>query len=167
MSVVSTFDGKNCSTVWVKLLSQARADGVSFHLNSGYRSVAEQWVLYNKYKAGKGPIAAYPGSSTHNKVGWQQGCDVGPTTQNTQAVINWAAKKGIHLSRTVPSEFWHLNASSDFSSKLNHTDHKLAVWRHHLGALRTEAKQHGWSSSAKRIANQLKVNITRRKKAIK
>ncbi len=35
-------------------------------MNSGWRSVASQRVLYQKYKAGRGPVAAPPGTSHHN-----------------------------------------------------------------------------------------------------
>ena len=40
--------------------------GQTYNVGSGYRSIAEQVVLYNKYLAGTGNLAAPPGSSNHN-----------------------------------------------------------------------------------------------------
>lgn len=50
-----------------RMVAAAAADGVSIEINDGYRSSEEQAVLYQLYKSGKGPIAAPPGQSLHNK----------------------------------------------------------------------------------------------------
>ena len=46
--------------------SLAKAAGRTLLVNSGWRSVASQRILYQKYKAGRGPVAAPPGTSHHN-----------------------------------------------------------------------------------------------------
>ncbi len=43
----------------------AAAAGINLHVNSGFRTMAEQQHLYNLYKAGKGNLAAAPGYSNH------------------------------------------------------------------------------------------------------
>lgn len=56
---------------FVKLLTvldaAARDMNVTMHVNSGYRSYAEQARLYAAYQAGTGALAAKPGTSNHNK----------------------------------------------------------------------------------------------------
>ncbi|MDT5029060.1 MAG: hypothetical protein QOE61_5486 [Micromonosporaceae bacterium] len=43
----------------------AKAAGLELHVNSGYRTYAEQAALYNGYLHHGGPLAAAPGHSTH------------------------------------------------------------------------------------------------------
>ena len=47
------------------IIAEARADGIPARVTSGYRSIAKQRQLYNAYRRG-GPLAAAPGSSSHN-----------------------------------------------------------------------------------------------------
>jgi hypothetical protein len=56
--------GVSCAVLGGKAL--AKAAGRTLTVNSGWRSVASQRVLYQKYKAGRGPVAAPPGTSHHN-----------------------------------------------------------------------------------------------------
>jgi tape measure domain-containing protein len=49
-----------------RVTTWAMALGKTFHVGSGYRSIASQQVLYAKYLAGRGNLAAKPGSSMHN-----------------------------------------------------------------------------------------------------
>jgi hypothetical protein len=56
--------GISCAVLNGKKL--AKAAGRTLTVNSGWRSVASQRVLYQKYKAGHGPVAAPPGTSHHN-----------------------------------------------------------------------------------------------------
>jgi D-alanyl-D-alanine carboxypeptidase len=56
--------GVSCAVLNGKKL--AKAAGRTLLVNSGWRSVASQRVLYQKYKAGRGPVAAPPGTSHHN-----------------------------------------------------------------------------------------------------
>ncbi len=104
-----TFDGKPVSQAWFDLLSAARRAGVSFHVSSGHRSIAEQWILYNAYRAGRGNLAAYPNSrAPHIRAGSYHAVDV---DVGTQGLINFAARHGVTLTRSVASEYWHLESS--------------------------------------------------------
>jgi D-alanyl-D-alanine carboxypeptidase len=49
------------------MAAAAAADGVHLRITSGYRSYAQQVRLYKLYKAGKGNLAARPGTSNHEK----------------------------------------------------------------------------------------------------
>lgn len=129
------FDGKKCSRIYTRMLGMAREDGVHFRLNSGYRSVAEQWKLWYAYKRGQGPIAAFPGSSTHNKRGYRQGLDINALDGGAERVRKWAAKHGITLNYTVPGESWHLNAATDYT-------HKIYTMQHLRTARKKAAAQH-------------------------
>lgn len=84
-----------------RLYAAAKADGINLQITSGYRSYAEQVVLYNRYKAGQGPIAAPPGHSNH-----QTGTAIDFT--NTPGAWAWlkanAHKYGLH---NFPPEPWH------------------------------------------------------------
>ncbi len=89
--------------------SAARERDISIRINSGYRSIDEQWVLYRRYLAGDGPIAAYPGKSWHNYRGaldakWVDGVPL----RERRGVIE---RHG--LAFTVESEPWHIQRSDD------------------------------------------------------
>jgi putative chitinase len=50
------------------MLGEAKQKGcMVVQINEGVRTLAEQHRLYNLYKAGKGPLAAVPGTSRHGK----------------------------------------------------------------------------------------------------
>lgn len=57
--------GVNIVAKFDAMVAAAAADGVQLRITSGYRSYAEQVALWNLYKAGKGNIAARPGTSNH------------------------------------------------------------------------------------------------------
>lgn len=48
-----------------RIVAAARAEGIPAVMTSGYRSLAKQRALYNRYRRG-GPLAAAPGNSAHN-----------------------------------------------------------------------------------------------------
>lgn len=81
------------------------AAGGRYSVNSGYRSNAHQRVLYNRYLAGRGPVAAKPGSSMHNRG---LAADLAPS--NARDVHGGLAKQ-FGLVFTVPSESWHIEPS--------------------------------------------------------
>ena len=107
--MIRLFDGRQCSNPWRRILLAARADGVGFVLNSGYRSYAKQAALYALYRARRGPIAAKPGTSTHNMTGWRQGMDIGPSPAAVGALLRWMKRHGLRAALTVRGEWWHLN----------------------------------------------------------
>ena len=82
----------------------ARA-GIDLHVNSGFRSMAEQQELYRKYLNGTGNLAAKPGYSNH-QGGIAVDINVGGTGTST---YKWMAAHGAEygFKRTVPSEPWH------------------------------------------------------------
>lgn len=81
----------------------ARRDGVTLHVNSGYRTYAEQAGLYARYRAGTGNLAAPPGHSTHG-AGLSVDLQV-----SDPATLRWlrthAGRYG--FVNDVPSEPWH------------------------------------------------------------
>lgn len=76
--------------------------------NSSYRSYAKQVEFWNAYQAGRGALAARPGTSNH---GWGKAVDI-PTAQMQQQVrkyghlFGWGIAGGV-LSSDAPSESWH------------------------------------------------------------
>ena len=103
-----SFDGKPVNEYWYALLSAARAAGVPFGVNSAKRSIGEQWRLYRMYLAGTGNLAAYP-SPTAPHIRAKHAIDF----DGAQNVIDFAARNGVHLYRTVPGEEWHVGWSDD------------------------------------------------------
>lgn len=83
-------------------LQKMFADNPKLVLNSGFRSRAEQQRLYDLYKAGKGNLAAAPGSSNHEKG---LAADIGPPSEYGWLAQN-APKYG--LKEPMPDkEPWH------------------------------------------------------------
>lgn len=99
------FDGYDVSKAWFELLTAARRDGVDFTLNSGHRTMARQWELWRLWQSGRGNRAAFPSLfAPHIRAGQYHAIDV----EGSQALINWAARHGVTLTRTVSGESWHL-----------------------------------------------------------
>jgi LAS superfamily LD-carboxypeptidase LdcB len=88
-----------------RMLAAASKDGVQLRINNSYRSPAEQVRLYNLYKAGKGAIAAKPGTSLHEK-------GLAIDFVNTPGAYAWlkknASKFGLH---NFPPEPWHYSTT--------------------------------------------------------
>lgn len=98
--------------------NEAAQRGLILVITTGWRSLDEQWRLYNdmltaKAKYGRkwqqhAALAAYPGTSDHGKTpatAVDLAC-ASPTKQNIKIHGELAAKWG--LRRTVASEYWHL-----------------------------------------------------------
>jgi len=81
----------------------ATAPGHNLHVNSGYRTYAEQAALYRAYLNGTGNLAAPPGHSTH---GLGLSADIQVTDP---ATLHWLrAHAGTYgFVNDVPSEAWH------------------------------------------------------------
>lgn len=73
--------------------------GGKITISSGRRSSQEQEVLYRRYKSGKGPLAAKPGTSKHEHGG---AIDFGG---DMNLLAQLGRKYG--LSNSVPGEPWH------------------------------------------------------------
>lgn len=72
---------------YLRMQAAARSDGVTFHATSGYRSVAEQAVLYAQLGPG---IAAPPGTSLHHAA-TEFDIGVGPAGS---AIHRWLSAHG-------------------------------------------------------------------------
>jgi peptidoglycan hydrolase-like protein with peptidoglycan-binding domain len=100
-------DGKRMYTPAARAFGRmddaATAAGHDLHVNSGYRTYAEQAALYQAYRNGTGNLAAAPGRSTH---GLGLSADIQVTDP---ATLRWlranAGKYG--FVNDVPSEAWH------------------------------------------------------------
>lgn len=81
----------------------ATAAGHDLHVNSGYRTYAEQAALYRAYLDGTGNLAAPPGHSTH---GLGLSADI---RVSDPATLRWLrAHAGTYgFVNDVPSEAWH------------------------------------------------------------
>ncbi|MFY0527353.1 peptidoglycan-binding protein [Archangium gephyra] len=88
-----------------RMHAAAKAAGINLHVNSAFRSMEEQRVLYQKYLNGTGNLAAKPGYSNH-QGGIALDINVGGTGTSTYKwLANNASRFG--FARTVPSEPWH------------------------------------------------------------
>lgn len=93
-------------TLRYRLEAVAKDLGVTITATSGYRSRAQQQALYNLYVEGKGPLAAKPGSSNHEK-GLAVDCFVG--SKPLGAVKGARASMKRHkLVLGAAGELWHI-----------------------------------------------------------
>lgn len=82
-------------------LSQAEeiVRGIGGRVTSSYRSTAQQQVLYNRYLAGTGSLAAKPGTSEHERG---QALDVAKTAGVSMASLKKAFEDaGVHLTEAL------------------------------------------------------------------
>lgn len=83
-------------------------------VSSGYRSLAEQWVLWRRYLAG-GNLAAYPGTSNHGRG---QAVDIGwwdPSRADWGLLRAVGTEHGIRLTVFTPQfEPWHFEKTPTF-----------------------------------------------------
>lgn len=90
-------------------LSKIHGRRVTIFVRSGRRTIAEQRTLWNRYRAGRGPLAAYPDpNAPHIRNGGQaadcgiDGRDIG----DTPGAIGALAAEGLGLP--IPGEDWHV-----------------------------------------------------------
>lgn len=108
------FDGERLSVPWHRLLTAARRAG-AWHgrLNEGHRTMArQQWLYDHRGRAdlGIGNSVAVPSATApHIRTGRK---DHAVDVTESQALINYAASKGIRLARTVRGESWHLEVQT-------------------------------------------------------
>lgn len=97
-------------------LAQVSRDlGIPLYVAEGTRSIRDQWKYWLLYKAGRGPLAAYPGTSNHThgdaadvrrtKTSWQ---NIGQIP-NAKTLM---AKYGLCLP--VPGEPWHVEFGNNW-----------------------------------------------------
>jgi hypothetical protein len=107
------FDGRKVSTSWDIVLTHARRMGVHFTLDSGRRTMAEQWRLVREkgvWSPSNPHGAARPTPwAPHIRVGLQaHAIDVNSLDGGENRLQRWLAREGLHPRNTVPGESWHL-----------------------------------------------------------
>src|SRR4051794_23193212 len=105
------FQGKKVSTSWDIVLTHAQRMGVHFRLNSGRRTMKEQWFLWrNRGQPGFAKVVAFPTpNAPHIRVGRQaHAIDVNSLDGGENRLQRWLAREGLHPRNTVPGESWHL-----------------------------------------------------------
>ncbi len=103
--VTGDTDGLNAALL-NKLAQVGQKIGKKVSITSGFRSRAEQTRLYNLYKAGKGNLAAKPGTSKHES-GNAADCSVGGVNLGSDPKARAAALE-VGLCFPVPGEPWHI-----------------------------------------------------------
>jgi len=107
---ITTVDGHSVEVktarAYLRMKRAARGKGVYLHINSGFRTMAQQRYLYHCYvtkSCNGGNLAAYPGYSNHQSG---HALDLNTTAPG---VYTWLANHGsaYGFHRTVPSERWH------------------------------------------------------------
>ena len=121
--MAKTFQGKRVSRAWWRVLTAAQRQGVSFRLNSGRRTLAEQWALYRAYKAGTGNLAAYPlPTAPHIRVGLpNHAIDVDTNVGGGEDDLQrWLQHRGVRVGNPVWGEPWHMDADLRTLLRLSH-----------------------------------------------
>ena len=87
------------------MVAAAKKDGVDLQIGSGWRSRAEQEVLYQKYLNGTGNLAAKPGTSNHESG---QAIDF----KSTPGAFDWLARNAEKFGlKNLPGEAWHYSVN--------------------------------------------------------
>ena len=110
---MAQFQGKRVSRTWKRVLSQARRDGIDFRLNSGRRTLAEQWAFWRNYQRNGWPVAAYPlPTAPHIRVGLpNHAIDVDTFVgDGEQALQRYLQRHGVSVTNPVRGEPWHMDA---------------------------------------------------------
>jgi D-alanyl-D-alanine carboxypeptidase-like protein len=99
---------KDAAAAWNAMNVEARKRGVELYPTgsmSSYRTYAQQVYLYNEYKAGRGNLAAVPGSSNH---GWGLAVDL--ATPAMRSMVDQIGRPFGYSKATsdAPSEWWHI-----------------------------------------------------------
>lgn len=118
----TTFQGHRVSNEWGIILNAAAKD-VSFRLNSGQRTLAEQAALVRQlglYNSQTNPHgAAYPNpSAPHIKDGHvNHAIDVDSWNNGENRLQAWLAARGLHAINNVSTEAWHLDPVNEAELK--------------------------------------------------
>ncbi len=105
------FDGERVSRQWAVVLTDMREAGVIFRVNEGHRTWARQAHFYALYRSGRGNLAAKPSrNAPHIRTGR---IDHALDVQNADLVVAWLLDAGISVTRPVPGEDWHVEASAE------------------------------------------------------
>jgi hypothetical protein len=104
------FDGHKVSTSWDLVLTHARRMGVHFKLDSGRRTMAEQWVLWRNFRKYGKPAAAFPNpAAPHIRVGRQaHAIDVNSLDGGENRLQRFLEREGLRPTNPVRGEAWHM-----------------------------------------------------------
>lgn len=90
--------------------------GMKLYIAEGTRSVADQWKYWIAYKAGRGPLAAFPGTSNHtygDAADVREGMARG--TRNIGDIPGARKLMEKHgLCLPVPGETWHVEIGNNW-----------------------------------------------------
>lgn len=105
------FQGKRVSRAWRTVLTEADRH-IDFQLNSGRRTMREQWALWRAYRAGRGNLAAFPSPfAPHIRKGFpNHALDVDSWNDGENKLQRWLRRHGAPATNTVVGEAWHLEA---------------------------------------------------------
>lgn len=105
------FDGHRVSTAWDHTLTHAQRMGVQFTLNSGRRTMREQWFLWrHRGQPGYAKLVAFPSpNAPHIRIGRQaHSLDVDTGGGGETHLQRFLLNEGLHPVNDVQGEPWHL-----------------------------------------------------------
>lgn len=107
-------DGHRVSKPWHTVLTHYRRMGGRFRVNSGRRTMREQWRLYRAYRAGTGNLAAYPSPrAPHIRGGLaHHAIDVNALDGGAERMVRWLRANGVPATRPIAGEPWHVDPVS-------------------------------------------------------
>lgn len=163
MAYFKKIDGKPVEPGWYNLLTAARIDGVHFVVNSGHRTLAEQWRLFRQNMQFVGghwipkpghALTAFPSPTAPHIKRHLHAVDFGPDHKAREDVIAYAREHGVPLTRTVRGEDWHLEPLQGFGHFKPSKRFRLTG---ELRRLRLATRKTGrWSEKARRRADSIK-----------
>lgn len=106
------------SAKWLVVLVAAADAGVNFRINSGQRTMAQQWRLYNAYLGGSGVLAAYPSLRAPHIRTPNHAIDVDSWNDGENKLQAWLRSEGVTARNTVATESWHLELTDEGLDKL-------------------------------------------------
>ena len=108
------------SAQWYAVLSAAKADGVSFLVTDGHRTMAEQQDRWDTYQRFGSPVAARPSpNAPHIRVGRpDHAIDVNAHDGGAARLAAWLRNHGAAASFPVPGEAWHIEVPRDDLERL-------------------------------------------------
>jgi zinc D-Ala-D-Ala carboxypeptidase len=97
---------RDAAAAFERMASEARAAGQPLLVTSAWRSYQQQRYLWRLYRKGRGPKAARPGRSNHNRG---LAVDLVVGDEDVSPTYDWLAANACRFGfrRTVASEPWH------------------------------------------------------------
>jgi hypothetical protein len=108
------------STEWHAVLTAARRDGVSFIVNDGHRTFAEQADRFAIFQRDGHPLAARPSATApHIRTGRpDHAIDVSAVDGGAGRLAAWLRRNGADATFPVPGEPWHVEVPRDDLERL-------------------------------------------------